>query len=59
MPGGRPVLEAGAGRNIVRTDPLSKNWTGYGEKLIPLPRVRDASNNPIVTKYVIQEYVYT
>jgi len=47
----RPVLDTGAGVNIVRTSVLPANWMAYAKKLTTLPRIRDANNNCLVTKY--------
>jgi len=54
-----PVLDTGAGVNIVRTSMLRKNWMAYAEKLTKLPRIRDANNNRLATKYAIHLYVDT
>jgi len=55
----RPVLDTGAGVNIVRTSVLPANWMAYAEELTALPRIRDATNNRLVTKYAIHLYVDT
>jgi len=55
----RPVLDTGAGVNIVRTSVLPANWMAYDEELTTLPRIRDANNNRLVTKYAIHLYVDT
>ena len=55
----RPVLDTGAGVNIVRTSVLPKNWMAYAEKQTTLPRIRDANNNRLVTEYAIHMYVDT
>ena len=55
----RPVLDTGARVNIARTSMLPKNWMAYAEKLTTLPRIRDANNNRLVTKYAIHLYVDT
>ena len=55
----RPVLDTGAGVNIVRTSVLPSNWMAYAEELTTLPRIRDANNNRLVTKYAIHLYVDT
>jgi len=55
----RPVLNTGAGVNIVRTRVLPTNWIAYAEKLTTLPRIRDANNNSLVTNYAIHLYVDT
>jgi len=49
----RPVLDTGAGVNIVRTSVLPANWMAYDEDLTTLPRIRDANNNRLVKKYSI------
>jgi len=55
----RPSLDTGAGVNIVRTSVLPANWMAYAEKLTTLPRIRDANNNRLVTKFAINLYVDT
>jgi len=55
----RPVLDTGAGVNIVRTSVLPANWMAYDEDLTTLPRIRDANNNRLVKKYSIHLYVDT
>jgi len=55
----RPVLDTGAGLNIVRTSVLPANWMAYAENLTTLPRIRDAYNNRLVTKYAIPMYLDT
>ena len=54
-----PCLDTGAGVNIVRTNVLPANWMAYAEELSTLPRIRDANNNRLVTKYAIHLYVDT
>jgi len=49
----RPVLNTGAGVNIVRASVLPANWMAYAENLNTLPRIRNANNNRLVTKYAI------
>jgi len=55
----RPVLHTGAGVNIVRTSVLPANWMAYAAELTTLPRIREANNNRLVTKYAIHLYVDT
>jgi len=55
----RPALDTGAGVNIERTSLLLTNWMAYAEKLTTLPRIRDANNNRLVTKYAIHMYLDT
>jgi len=55
----RHVLDTGAGVNIVRTGVLLANWTAYAEELTTVPRIRDANNNRLVTKYAIHLCVDT
>jgi len=55
----RTALDAGAGVDIVRTSVLPANWMAYAEELTTLPRIRDANNNCLVTKYAIHLYVGT
>jgi len=59
MRSGLPVLDTGAGVNIVRTSVLPTNWMAYAERLTTLPRIRDANNNRLVTKYAIHLYADT
>jgi len=47
----RPVLDTGAGVNIVRISVLPAGWMAYAEKLTSLPPIRDTNNNRFVTKY--------
>ena len=55
----RPVLDTGAGVNIVPTNVLPAKWMAYAEKLTTLPRIRDENNNRLVTKCAIHLYVDT
>jgi len=55
----RPVLDTGAGVNIVRTSVLTGNWMAYAKELTTLPRIRDANNSRLVTKYAIRLYADT
>jgi len=55
----RPVLDTGAGVNIVRISVLPANWMAYVEKLTTFPRIRDANNNRLMTKYAIHLYADT
>jgi len=43
----------------VRTSILPANWMAYAEELTTIPRIRDANNNRLVTKYAIHLYVDT
>jgi len=54
-----PVLDTGAGVNIVRTRLLPTIWMAYAEELTTLPRIRDVNNNRLLTKYAIHLYVHT
>jgi len=55
----RPVLDTGAGVNIVRPSVLPASWMAHAEELTTLPRIRDANNNRLVTKYAKHLYVDT
>ena len=55
----RPVPDTGAGVNIMRNSVLPTNWMACAEKLTTLPRIQDANNNRLVTKYAIHLYVDT
>jgi len=55
----RPVLDAGAGVNIVRTSVLPAKWMADAEELTTIPRIRDANNNRLATKYATHLYVDT
>jgi len=55
----RPALDTSAGVNIVRTSVLPANWMACAEELTTLPRIQDANNNLLVTKYAIYLYVDT
>jgi len=44
---------------VVRTSALPANWMAYAEELTTLPRIRDANNNRLVTKYAIHLNVNT
>jgi len=55
----RPVLDTGAGVNIVRNSVLPANWIAYDENLSTLPHIREANNNRLVNKYAIHLYVGT
>jgi len=37
----------------VRASVLPANWMAYAENLNTLPRIRNANNNRLVTKYAI------
>jgi len=53
----RPVLDTDAGVNIVRISVLPANWMADAEYSTTLPRIQDANNNRLVTKYAINLYV--
>ena len=53
----RPVLDTGAGINLVRPHVLPANWQGYAEKLERTPRIKDANNNRLIENYAIYLYV--
>jgi len=52
-----PSTGQGDGVNIVRISVLTANWMADTEKFSTLPRIRDANNNWLVTKYDIHLYV--
>jgi len=43
----------------MRISVLPANWMAYVEKLTTFPRIRDANNNRLMTKYAIHLYVDT
>jgi len=53
----RPVLDTGAGINLVRPNVLPANWQIYAEKLERTPRMKDANNNSLITNYAIHLYI--
>ena len=53
------MLDTGAGVDIVRTSVFPANWMAYAEELTTPPRIRDANNIRLVTKYAIHLYVDT
>jgi len=53
----RPVLDSGAGINLVRPNVLPANWQSYAEKLERTPRMKDASNNRLIANYAIRPYI--
>jgi len=53
----RPVLDTGAGINLVRRNVLPANWQSYAEKLERTPRIRDANNNRLIANYAIHLYM--
>jgi len=44
----RPVLDTGAGINLVRPNVLPANWQSYAKKLERTPRIKDAKNNRLI-----------
>ena len=53
----RPVLDTGAGLNLVRSNVLPANWRSYAEKLDRMPRIKDANNTRLVVQYAVYLYV--
>ena len=53
----RPVLDTGAGINLVRPNVLPANWQSYAEKLERTPRIKDANNNRLIENYAIHLYI--
>jgi len=53
----RPVLDTGAGINLVRVNVLPANWQSYSEKLESTPRIKDANNNRLIANYAIHLYI--
>jgi len=53
----RPVLETGAGINLVRPNVLPANWQSYAEKLERTPRIKDAKKNRLIANYAIHLYI--
>jgi len=54
----RPVLDNGAGINLVRPNVLPANWQSYAEKLERTPRIKDAKSNRFISNYAIHLYIY-
>jgi len=52
-----PVLDTGAGINVVRPNVLPANWQSYAEKLERTPRIKDANNNRLIADYAIHLYI--
>jgi len=44
----RPVLDTGAGINLVRHNVLPANWQSYAENLERTPRIKDGNNNRLI-----------
>jgi len=44
----RPVLDIGAGINLVRPNVLPANWQSYAENLERTPPMKDANNNRLI-----------
>jgi len=55
----RPVLDTGAGVNIVRSSVLPANWMAFAEEMTTLPCIRNENNNRVVTKHAIHLYLDT
>jgi len=53
----RPVLDTGAGINLVRLSVLPANWQSYAEKLERTPRIKDANNSRLIANYAIHLYI--
>jgi len=53
----RPVLDTGAGINLVRPNVLPANWQSYAEKLERTPRIKDANKNRLIADYAIHLYI--
>jgi len=53
----RPVLDTGAGINLVRHNVLPANWQSYAGKLERTPRIKDANNNRLIENYAIHLYI--
>jgi len=53
----RPVLDTGAGINLVRPNVLSAYCQSYAEKLERTPRIKDANNNRLIKIYAIHLYI--
>jgi len=52
-----PVLDTGAGINLVRPNVLPANWQSCAEKLERAPFIKDANNNRLIANYVIHLYI--
>jgi len=53
----RPVLDTGAGINLVRPNVLPANWQSYAEKLERTPRIKDANKNRLIANYAVHLYI--
>jgi len=53
----RPVLDTGAGINLVRPSVLPANWQSYAEKLERTPRIKYENNNRLVADCAIHLYI--
>jgi len=53
----RPVLDTGAGINLVRPNVLPANWQSCAERLERTPRIKDANNNRIIANHAIHLYI--
>jgi len=49
----RPVLDTGAGINLVRPNVLPANWQSYAEKLERTRRIKDANNNRLIANIAL------
>ena len=52
-----PVLDTGAGINLVQPNVLPANWQSYSEKLDCTPRIKDANSNHLIANYAIHLYI--
>ena len=53
----RPVMDTGAGINLVRPNVLPANLQSYAEMLERAPRIKDANNNRLIANYAIHLYI--
>ena len=55
----RPVLDTGAGINLVRPNLLPENWKTFAEELPSSPSIKDANSNRLEVRYAIHLFVDT
>jgi len=53
----RPVLDTGAGLNLVGPTVLPANWRSYAENLDRMPRITEANNDRLAAQYAIHLYL--
>jgi len=53
----RPIVDTGAGLNLIRPDVLPPNWQTFAEPLAYSPNIMDANGNKVNTQYAIHLHV--